>query len=68
MGRDTFTREEMERANRLICWMAGYIGQMAPGRYDKCYLELNEHGILMAEAGISSADPSKRTSEAWASP
>jgi len=45
-------REDLERANRLIDWMAGYIGQMAPGHYSACYADLNEHFIAMGVLGI----------------
>lgn len=56
---DTIAREDMERANRLVCWMAGYIGNMAPGRYADCYAELNEHFLAMQKLGIATDDPSK---------
>lgn len=56
---DGITREDLERANRLINWMAGYIGNMAPGSYSDCYADLNEHLILMQRLGIPSTDPSK---------
>ena len=35
------------RANKLIEWMSGYIGQMAPGAYGECFRDLNEHFIFM---------------------
>ena len=53
------TREEVERAARLINWMAGYIGTMAPGHYEACYEELNEHFLTMERLGVSPDDPSK---------
>lgn len=37
----------LERADKLINWMAGYIGKMAPGDYHRCYADLNEHGLFM---------------------
>jgi hypothetical protein len=36
------------RANKLIEWMSTYIGVMAPGDYDRCYRDLNEHGMFMS--------------------
>ena len=56
---ETISREDMERANRLVAWMAGYIGQMAPLSYGACYRELNEHFMAMERLGISTDDPSK---------
>jgi len=57
---DVIAREDMERANRLVSWMAGYIGNMAPGRYESCYGELNDHFLAMQRLGISTNDPSKK--------
>jgi hypothetical protein len=54
------TRADMERANRLINWMAGYIGKMAPGWYSDCYSDLNEHFMTMQRLGFDSHDPSKK--------
>ena len=59
MSSDTFSREDMERANKLLCWMAGYVGQMAPGAYGDAYADLNEHFIAMGQADINCDDPSK---------
>ena len=59
----TISREDMERANRLVCWMAGYIGNMAPVHYGACYSELNEHFMAMGRLGISTDDPSKPKGE-----
>lgn len=58
---NTVPRKDLERANRLVCWMAGYIGKMAPLSYGACYSELNEHFLAMQKLGISTDDPSKRT-------
>ncbi len=55
----TISREEMERAARLINWMVGYIRKMAPGYYGACYAELNEHFMAMQRLDISPDDPSK---------
>ena len=52
-------RKDMERAARLINWMAGYIGKMAPVCYGECYAELNDHFLAMQRMGISADDPSK---------
>ncbi len=52
-------RRDLERANRLVLWMAGYIRHMAPVHYGDCYKELNEHFIMMGALGISTIDPSK---------
>lgn len=56
---DTISRDDMERACRLISWMANYIGKMAPMAYGDCFAELNEHFIAMNRAGISTVDPSR---------
>lgn len=40
-------REALERADRLLTWMMQYIGQMAPGEYSDCYVDLNAHCIHM---------------------
>lgn len=48
-------REALERADRLIDWMAGYIGKMAPGKYGSCYSDLNEHGCFMSKLRAESA-------------
>lgn len=45
----TDMREALDRADRLITWMSGYIGQMAPGKYADCFSDLNEHGLYMAD-------------------
>ena len=37
----------MVRASRLIEWMAGYIGHMAPLNYHRCYADLNEHFLFV---------------------
>ncbi len=37
----------LQRADKLIKWMSGYIGKMAPGDYANCYRDLNEHGMFM---------------------
>lgn len=57
---DTVPREDLERANRLVSWMVGYIGKMAPGYYHSCYRELNDHFMVMNRLGISTDDPSKQ--------
>lgn len=56
---DAISREDVERACRLISWMANYIGKMAPGAYSECYAELNDHFLSMGRAGILVDDPSK---------
>lgn len=56
---DTISREDMERAARLINWMVGYIKHMAPGYYGECYAELNEHFLTMERMGVTPDDPSK---------
>lgn len=56
---NTIPREDMERASRLISWMAGYIGHMAPLHYAKCYSDLNDHFLAMQNLGISTDDPAK---------
>jgi len=56
---NTVPREDMERASRLISWMTGYIGSMAPVHYGKCYADLNEHFMAMHKLGICTNDPSK---------
>lgn len=53
-------RKDMERAARLINWMAGYLSNMAPVHYGECYAELNEHLLAMQRMGISADDPSKQ--------
>ena len=58
---EAVSREDMERANRLVCWMAGYIGNMAPGGYGDCFAELNDHFLAMQRIGIPTDDPSKST-------
>lgn len=60
---DMVPREDLERANRLVSWMVGYIGKMAPGHYGGCYGELNEHFMAMGRLGIPSDDPSKPKEE-----
>jgi hypothetical protein len=35
------------RADKLIEWMSGYIGNMAPGAYGDCFRDLNDHFIFM---------------------
>lgn len=42
-------REALIRADKLIRWMAKYIGQMAPGDYADCFADLNRHFIYMDE-------------------
>lgn len=44
-------RVALNRAEKLIDWMAGYIGNMAPGSYSDCYSDLNEHFLFMAQYG-----------------
>ena len=56
----TVSRKNLERSSRLISWMAGYIGNMAPGRYTECFQELNTHFIAMGRLGVSTDDPSKK--------
>jgi hypothetical protein len=58
----TQMRAVLDRADRLIQWMTGYIGQMAPGKYQDCFSDLNEHGLFMKalkraerQAGITDA-------------
>jgi hypothetical protein len=53
------SRKDLERAARLINWMAGYIGKMAPISYGACYSDLNEHFMAMQRLDISTDDPSK---------
>lgn len=45
----TEMRAALDRADRLINWMASYIGQMAPGKYQDCFSDLNEHGLFMSK-------------------
>lgn len=56
---DMVPREDLERASRLVSWMAGYIGHMAPLRYSACYAELNDHFLTMNRLSIPTDDPSK---------
>ena len=42
-------RAALVRADKLVNWMAGYIGKMAPGDYHDCYTDLNTHGLFMGE-------------------
>lgn len=48
------------RADRLITWMAGYIGKMAPGDYPNCYIDLNEHWVFMDKARDEGVVPDQR--------
>lgn len=41
----------LNRANRLVDFMAGYIGKMAPGNYHALYSDLNEHFLFMGQHG-----------------
>lgn len=45
------------RADRLLQWMTGYIGKMAPGAYANCYKDLNEHGVFMQQLQRRSVVP-----------
>lgn len=42
---DMPSREEWDRACKLIDFFAGYIGDMAPGPYADLFSDLNEHFI-----------------------
>jgi hypothetical protein len=57
-GKAATDREALERAARLIAWMAGYIGKMAPMSYGNCYSDLNEHFLYCERNGVPSEDPS----------
>lgn len=37
------------RADKLVDWMAHYVGKMAPGSYSECYLDLNKHFHFMQQ-------------------
>lgn len=52
-------RTIVERAARLIEWMAGYIGKMAPGLYHTCYADLNEHWLAMQARGLTDLLPER---------
>lgn len=43
----------LARAGKLIDWMSNYIGQMAPGKYQDCFVDLNEHGLFMRQNRIA---------------
>lgn len=45
--------EALDRADRLINWMSKYIGKMAPGDYQGCYVDLNEHYLFMGRLDAS---------------
>jgi hypothetical protein len=45
----------LERADKLVDWMAGYIGQMAPGTYHDCFADLNQHGLFMQQLRFPAA-------------
>ena len=57
------SRKDMERATRLINWMAGYLKHMAPGYYSECYAELNDHFLAVERMGATANDPSKPKGE-----
>ncbi len=43
----TQMRQALDRADKLLQWMAPYIGNMAPGNYQESYSDLNEHFLFM---------------------
>lgn len=49
-AREKTLRDALERANRIVCWMAPHIGRMCPP--PDGISELNEHWILMQQMGI----------------
>ena len=52
-------RDALSRANRLINWMAEYLGGMAPP--PDGIIDLNEHWLLMERMGM--ADPPRAPTE-----
>jgi hypothetical protein len=49
--------EALRRADRLIEWMSGYIGSMAPGKYANCFYDLNQHFLFMERLDALKLDP-----------
>lgn len=47
MMQKTQMREALDRADKLVQWMSGYIGKTAPGKYGECFADLNEHCLFM---------------------
>ena len=45
-------RIALNRAHKLVDWMMGYVGNMAPMSYHDCYCDLNEHCLFMERYGV----------------